>query len=123
MRFRPAMMIVGAALIGAVPAFANTIPYAAPVKESFGIQLGGLSEIDFDGHSAYVPRYDKSWNQDAKGNEGSGTDKYRGNSNFLPAFVPAVASVPEPGSLLLLFIGLASTGFMALRRRKLPSKV
>jgi len=117
---RPVIMIMGALLIGAMPALANAIPYAAPVKGSFGIHLASLTEFDFHGHSHSV---DKSWNKDGKGDEGSGTGKDIGSSNALPTFVPVVSTIPEPGSLSLLFIGLAGTGLLACRRRKLPLSV
>lgn len=120
MRFRSVLTIVGVALIGAMPALASTIPYASPLKESFGIHLARLSEFDSYGHSHSVSHSDKSWN-DGNGNEGSADGKDVARSNFLPTFVPVVTTVPESGSLSLLFIGLAGTGFMAFRRRKLPS--
>lgn len=113
-------------MISAMPALADRIPYPGPAKESAGIHPGsvsGVTEFASYEHPLFVLHTERFWDRDGEGKEGSGTNANAGKGSLLLAVTPAVAPVPEPGSVSLLLIGLASAGFLALRRRKLPSAV
>ncbi len=123
MKFRPLLLVGATVLTSAMPALANRIPYAGPEKELFNNHIASVSEFRSFERSFFIPHTETSWTKDNDGKTGSGTDANVGKSTLLLAVTPAVTPVPEPGSISLLLVGLAATGFLAFRRRKLTSTI
>jgi PEP-CTERM motif len=121
MKFRSLLIIGASVLISAMPALANRIQYPAPEKESSGVHFGSLTGFASYEHPLFVIHTERFWDKEGEGNKDSGIDENVGKSSLLLAVTPAVAPVPEPGSISLLFVGLAAIGLLALRLRKLTS--
>jgi PEP-CTERM motif len=120
-KFRPLLIVGASVLISAMPALANGIPYAGLEKDLSSAHLASFSEFKSFERSFFVPHTETAWDKKGEGSKGSDTAPGIGKSSLLLAVTPAVTPVPEPGSLSLVLIGLAATGFLALRRRKLPT--
>jgi hypothetical protein len=176
MEFTPTILLCGAVLIAAAPAWADRIPYPGSAKESpsavisvkmtrssvlkknapvngefrsepssmgglansfeanntFGAQdakssiapstfFPWLSEInthhdarpsdrDSDERISSIWRAGKAWGKESAGNRENDTERIETRKDLLPA------SLPEPGSLPLLLLGLLALGFSARRR-------
>jgi hypothetical protein len=136
MKFRPLLIAGATVLISAMPALANGIPYAGLEKALSSTHLARFSEFKSFERRLFVPHTETSWTKEGEGSTGSGISANVGKSSLLlaataataatavtPAVTPAVTAVPEPGSISLLLVGLAATGFLVLRRRKLTSTI
>ncbi len=67
-------------------------------------QPAGVSQTDSYKTGSFISHVWESWRMEGRGNPNKNTP------------VPAVAVVPEPGSLSLLVVGLAALGFFGRRR-------
>jgi hypothetical protein len=76
------------------------------------IQAAVASQVASHKAGSFVPHVWVTWRTEGQGNRGNDNDK-NPNRNGL---VPAVAMMPEPGSLSLLLLGLAAVGFFGRRR-------
>jgi hypothetical protein len=76
-----------------------------------GIPAAGVSQVASYKAGSFVSHVWVTWRTEGQGNRGNDNDK-NPNRNGL---VPAVAMVPEPGSLSLSLFGLAAVGFFGRR--------
>lgn len=76
------------------------------------IQAAGVNQVDSYRAGSFISHVWESWRAEGRGSTGN----YGNTSLNKKALVPAVAMVPEPGSLSLLLLGLAAVGFFSRRR-------
>jgi hypothetical protein len=76
------------------------------------IQAAGASQVASYKAGSFISHVWVTWRTQGQGNRGSDSDK-NPNRNGL---VPAVAMLPEPGSLSLLLLGLAALALSSRRR-------
>jgi PEP-CTERM motif len=77
------------------------------------IHHGILDDRDSDERISSSWHAGKSWDKEGEGKRDHDTDENEGREGIV------TASIPEPGSLSLLLLGLAAVGFTARRRRDL----
>jgi hypothetical protein len=145
MNLRPISLLCGFALVAAVPALADRMPDCRYTIDSASTEIHAgetndhamdardqksflaadtvfpsssnkdahsltLTEVGSFEHAAFLSQSGKAWEKDADGDrDGDGGYKKSG----------APTSVPEPGSLSLLLIGLSGIGLIASRRGKI----
>jgi PEP-CTERM motif len=105
MRFRPALLFLGAVLFAAVPVWADGIPQSELAKQPTGILL-------FDGfdRNQALSLWDSDTFFSASSDMGHDRDRRVDKDNHDPT------PVPEPESLSLLLLGLAAVGFLTRAR-------
>jgi hypothetical protein len=121
MKSRLTLLLCGTVLIAVAPVWADR---ATPGDEfAGGGRMGVGSSLAMDFHSASSgaidshARFTSSAIYNWKTRVGEREWKRRRDEGT------ATATVPEPGSLPLILLGLAGVGFLARRRRDLPSTI
>jgi hypothetical protein len=145
MKLRPAVLLLGAVLIAAVPVLADGIAHSELTKETTDVlrlnKFDSTNNVDLrDSKSSTVPDTSFSGLPDqgtnfaglidlsflenvssyAHGGKPISINGNRGWDSRGDAGDPDTKSVPEPGSSSLLLVGLAAVGFFARRRAAWP---
>jgi PEP-CTERM motif len=140
MKLRPAVLLLGAVLIAAVPVLADGIPHSELTKETTDVlrvnKFESTNNVDLrDSKSSTVPDtffsglpdqginlaglIDLSFLENvssyAHGGKPISINGNRGWDSRGDAGDPDTKPVPEPGSFSLLLAGLAAVGFLARR--------
>lgn len=121
MKSRLTLLLCGAVLIAVAPVWADR---ATPGDEfAGGGRMGvGSSSLAMDFHSASSGAIDShAFTSSAVYNWKTRLGEHDWERRHDEG--TATAAVPEPGSLPLILLGLAGVGFLARRRRELPSTI
>jgi hypothetical protein len=79
------------------------------------LQAASVSQVDSHQQSSFVSHVWETWRTEGQGIGRNGGDKNPKRNGL----VPAVAVIPEPGSLSFLLFGFAAVGFLGRRRGEL----